>query len=320
MFIGYVYALVGVAVTLLIGGLFAGRQSKKRGKGFWNGFANYLNENWAQTLAEEMIMYLVSFGVTQALGLWTKCFIGGTLVLTSIGLIKIEDIKVGDEVLSYNEETNKKELKKVKRIFRNKTNEWLHLTIKTKDKEEEIVCTKNHRIYINNKGWIEAKDILENDEVLLYNNVKGEVIKKELQILDHYETTYNFEVEDNHNYYVSDSCVLVHNDCGVEANKHNDCGVEANKINTGNAKNNKFAENYDEAMDIAKEVGGVSGDPYLTIKNNYGGYDLKYLRRTKKGSVEVVIKCHLTGHPNRNMTRHINVNNGLDNKKWHIFF
>ena len=64
-----------------------------------------------------MIMYLVSFGVTQALQIRTKCFIEGTLVLTSIGLIKIEDIKVGDEVLSYNEETNKKELKKVKRIF-----------------------------------------------------------------------------------------------------------------------------------------------------------------------------------------------------------
>ena len=25
---------------------------------------------------------------------------------------------------------------------------------------------QNHRIYINNKGWIEAKDILENDEDL----------------------------------------------------------------------------------------------------------------------------------------------------------
>ena len=65
-------------------------------------------------------MYLGSLGVTQALGLRTKCFIEGTLILTLIGLVKIEDIKVGDEVYSYNEETNKKELKKVKRIFRNK--------------------------------------------------------------------------------------------------------------------------------------------------------------------------------------------------------
>ena len=46
---------------------------------------------------------------------------------------------------------------------------------------------------------------------MLYNWIF--LIKKELQILDHYETTYNFEVEDNHNYFVSDSCILVHNDC-----------------------------------------------------------------------------------------------------------
>ena len=28
---------------------------------------------------------------------------------------------------------------------------------------------------------------------------------------------YNFEVEDNHNYYVSEKGILVHNDCGVGA-------------------------------------------------------------------------------------------------------
>mgnify|MGYP003293942938 CR=1 FL=1 len=38
----------------------------------------------------------------------------------------------------------------------------------------------------------------------MYNNTQGKVINIDLQILDHYETTYNFEVEDNHNYYVSE--------------------------------------------------------------------------------------------------------------------
>jgi len=28
----------------------------------------------------------------------------------------------------------------------------------------------------------------------------------------------------------------------------------------------------------------------------------------------------MTGHPNRGISKHINVNNGLDNKKWHVFF
>ena len=47
----------------------------------------------------------------------------------------------------------------------------------------------------------------------MYNNKVGKVIKKELQLLEQEEATYNFEVEDNHNYYVSEESILVHNDC-----------------------------------------------------------------------------------------------------------
>ena len=104
----YVYTLISAAVTLTVGGVYAGILAAKRGKGFWNAFADYINENWAQTLAVEMAMYLVSFGVTQALGIGTKCFIEGTLILTSIGLVKIEEIKEGDEVWSYNEKKQRK--------------------------------------------------------------------------------------------------------------------------------------------------------------------------------------------------------------------
>ncbi len=89
------------------------------------------------------------------------------MILTSIGLVKIEDIKVGDKVWSYNEETKEKELKTVKRQFRNKTKEWLHIIVQIEEKEEEIICTPNHRIYIKGKGWIKANEILENDEILV---------------------------------------------------------------------------------------------------------------------------------------------------------
>lgn len=39
--------LGSVAATLIVGGVISGIQSKKVGKGLWNGFANYLNDNWA---------------------------------------------------------------------------------------------------------------------------------------------------------------------------------------------------------------------------------------------------------------------------------
>ena len=34
-----------------------------------------------------------------------------------------------------------------------------------------------------------------------------------MEKLEQPEVTYNFEVEDYHNYFVSEECVLVHNDC-----------------------------------------------------------------------------------------------------------
>lgn len=147
--------------------------------------------------------------------MFSDCFIAGTLVLTESGLVKIEDIKPGDKVYAYDEKTNKKQLKEVKQVFRNKTKEWLHLVVqntKTNEKQE-IVCTPNHRIFVKNKGWIKASQIIENDKTLLYNNDEAKVISKTIQKLDEYETIYNFEVEELHNYYVGNLNVLVHNDC-----------------------------------------------------------------------------------------------------------
>ena len=78
---------------------------------------------------------------------------------------------------------------------------------------KEIISTPSHRIYIEGKGWIKASNIIESDEVLLYNNVSGIVKKIELEKLEQPQVTYNFEVEDYHNYFVSEENVLVHNDC-----------------------------------------------------------------------------------------------------------
>lgn len=99
------------------------------------------------------------------------CFIAGTLVLTEEGNKAIEDIEVGDMVWAYNEETGQKDLKKVVRLFRNETYEWVHIDVyKTNDDTcEEIICTPEHPFYIPDNGWINASNLVENMEVLLYN-------------------------------------------------------------------------------------------------------------------------------------------------------
>lgn len=51
-------------------------------------------------------------------------------------------------------------IREVKHLFRKKTNKWVHLQVKANKQVETITCTPNHRIYIKNKGWIKASEIV----------------------------------------------------------------------------------------------------------------------------------------------------------------
>ncbi len=138
------------------------------------------------------------------------CFVEGTLVLATNGSIAIEEIEVGDIVWSENPETGEKELKEVVQTFVNETDELVHVHVNG----EEIILTPEHPFYVPKKGWIGAIDLRAGDILVLQS---GEYVVVELiqhEILESPITVYNFEVEDFHTYYVSNSAVLVHNACG----------------------------------------------------------------------------------------------------------
>ena len=69
------------------------------------------------------------------------CFTGDTEVYTSDGLVCIEEISVGDEVLAYDYETGETELKEVLNVWVKETYEILHVS--TSD-GETIVTTTNY--------------------------------------------------------------------------------------------------------------------------------------------------------------------------------
>ena len=163
-----------------------------------------------------------------------QCFKEGTLVacLNENGeevRKPIENIAVGTLVLAYDEATGEKAYKPVVRLSRNTTKEWYHIRVNG----EEIVCTGGHPFYVLNaegdrkvvryegvnsdkKGrWIEAKELKISDKLLLSDGTYGIINSVAVETLESPETTYNFEVEDFHTYFVSDSNVLVHNRCGT---------------------------------------------------------------------------------------------------------
>lgn len=95
----------------------------------------------------------------------SDCFIAGTKILTEHWKKNIEDVKVGDKVWSWNETTKKQELKPVVQLFRNNKRDMVYLTVGG----EKITTTTEHPFYVNGKGWVRAKNLLDTDSLICYN-------------------------------------------------------------------------------------------------------------------------------------------------------
>ena len=150
------------------------------------------------------------------------CFPAGTQVVTKDGLKNIEDIAVGDEVLSWNEKAGEQGFRKVLRTFQNQAQSLVKITIKSRDIEQTISATAEHPFWTDDFGWVLAENLESGYELDLADGGNATVVmvsSKEVNC-----TVYNFEVEGWHTYYVladlerlSDNAVLVHNEC---AGKH----------------------------------------------------------------------------------------------------
>ncbi|MFM7888319.1 MAG: polymorphic toxin-type HINT domain-containing protein [Pseudanabaena sp.] len=138
-----------------------------------------------------------------------SCFVAGTEILTTEGIKNIEDIKVGDWVIADDPNTvGEIEAKQVLQTFVHDVASVVDIYLNG----EKITTTDNHPFWVENKGWVEAKDLQAGDQ--LQND------KEENVTVDHIEhrldnvKVYNFEVQGFHTYFVSDLGILVHNTCG----------------------------------------------------------------------------------------------------------
>ncbi len=70
-----------------------------------------------------------------------------------------------------------------------------------------------HPFYSPVKGWTDAVQLRAGDILVLVNGEYVVVEKVQHEILETPVTVYNFQVDEYHTYYVSNSGVLVHNKC-----------------------------------------------------------------------------------------------------------
>lgn len=136
------------------------------------------------------------------------CFAEGTQILTPNGKTNIEDLNVGDNVISYNFETKETEIKPITKIYSH--SECFIYTVKTRF--DEIKVTGDHPFYVVGKGATEARNLSAADYFMTDDGTEIKVSEVYHEILSEDISVYEIVVADNNNYFVGDSSVLVYNE------------------------------------------------------------------------------------------------------------
>lgn len=133
------------------------------------------------------------------------CFSGSTEVLTETGKKEMRTISKEDKVWTYNFTKKIKELKPIAGIKSYIVAAILSIVMSSGD---TLWATPNHPIYTTS-GYKEAAELSVGDTLWNYSGDYERIIGKSL--IDTILQVYDLSVLDNHNYYVGEEGVLVHN-------------------------------------------------------------------------------------------------------------
>ena len=231
---GNEYYILQIALKTLINSLYGALGNKA---------FILINEKIAQAITGNGRYFIKSFGrriekYLQSLKKWNKPYyiysdtdscVGDTLISTSLGKIKIEDLfersgeivknENGSFVKRLDEKILAKSMnsdfeiqdKKIIYVMKHKVNKRM---FKISVNNKSVIITEDHSVMINrNDNLISVKptEILETDE-LISNNLKNNVITENYKIEDlgiQELDVYDIEVENNHNFFGND--ILLHN-------------------------------------------------------------------------------------------------------------
>lgn len=129
------------------------------------------------------------------------CFLPGTKIITTLGDKNIEDIGIGDYILTReNADSNKLLKARVNRITSHIVDGYLIINNRLK-------VTENHRLFVNN-NWIKAGQVSLGDKLL---DSKGNIVPvTSIKHVEEWGWVHNFEVEGQHTYFADN--FYVHNE------------------------------------------------------------------------------------------------------------
>jgi hypothetical protein len=188
------------------------------------------NLNYIELDVEDTDTYIISGSTSfnTVVSHNAPCFVAGTKILLENGLTKnIEDVVVGDYVVSFDLKNNEPKISKVLNIFSKEINKIVEYEFSD---GSNLKATIDHPIYVIDKGWanysgepeqyndvsfegtrpikkLEVEKIEIGDVVKLYN---GDVKLVNMNVIEESTLVYNLsEIEKYHTYFANN--ILVHN-------------------------------------------------------------------------------------------------------------
>ena len=206
------------------------------------------------------------------------CFVAGTLVWMGDGTTKpIEQVRVGDTVLSKNEQTGEVAAKKV-----------LHTSVRQNiwtrklsfDNGAILETTDEHPLYVEGRGFVKAKEVGIGSSIVTRAGPSAKVVGVEADVRR--ATVYNFTVDEFHNYFVGSQALWVHNTSPEDCRDIVALVDDSNKdFRLTQASAEKIFKDFRPSGAVTRDVAGSGG----------AGADIRYINANGAEVFKVEVKC-----------------------------
>lgn len=132
-----------------------------------------------------------------------ECLAAGTPIWTETGLVDIDVLKVGDMVLTQNQQTGELKFAPVLATTTRPPEKLLRLTIN----KETIRATGGHPFWVSGRGWIKARSL---EPGMGLHTARGFAVIDSIEEEIDPAETFNLIVDECHSYFVGKQLILSH--------------------------------------------------------------------------------------------------------------
>jgi hypothetical protein len=186
--------------------------SREEWRAWWTDQKGYAYAPPPASSKPTLVQYFVTPRPTPTPLVGHSCFGAGTPVRTAAGLRPIEELRVGDRVLTQGTQTGALSFQPIVAVFHNPPNATLRVQIG----EDAIVATGIHRFWKAGVGWVMARDLKTGDSIRTLDGRLGVVTVESGEV----QPVFNLELSEGKSFFVGKQGALVHDNTLVDSVLH----------------------------------------------------------------------------------------------------